>query len=145
MKSAEVDVIKDSAEFEFPMIEQMSDQLGGRPPCTRRKRKTPALEYIPIEEQGNIFGDHSDPLSDATASADRDLVAEDEEPDTEILREGTDDYWTMTQDAVIRHHVTPRVHLYHPTKMDFPIPLKYIGVTRLTVTDLKRITTSAYQ
>ena len=37
----------------------------------------------------------------------------------------------------IRHHVTPRVHLYHPLKISFPIPLKYIDVTRLTVTDLE--------
>ena len=35
-----------------------------------------------------------------------------------------------------RHHVEPRVKLYSPREESFPIPLKYIDVTRTTHTNL---------
>ena len=35
-----------------------------------------------------------------------------------------------------RHHIEPRVQLYMPKEETFPIPLKYIDVTRSTYTDL---------
>ena len=35
-----------------------------------------------------------------------------------------------------RHHVEPRVELYSPREESFPIPLKYIDVTRTTHTNL---------
>ena len=62
--NVEVDIIKDGEEFKFPMIEEELDQPGGRPPFVRRKRKTPALEYIPVEEQQEILDENSDPFCD---------------------------------------------------------------------------------
>ena len=35
-----------------------------------------------------------------------------------------------------RHHIEPRVQLYVPKKETFPIPLKYIDMTRATYTNL---------
>ena len=35
-----------------------------------------------------------------------------------------------------RHHVEPRVKLYSPREESFPIPLKYIDVTRTAHTNL---------
>ena len=35
-----------------------------------------------------------------------------------------------------RHHVEPRVKLYSPREESFPIPLKYIDVSRTTRTNL---------
>ena len=35
-----------------------------------------------------------------------------------------------------RHHVEPRVKLYSPREESFPVPLKYIDVTRTTQTNL---------
>ena len=35
-----------------------------------------------------------------------------------------------------RHHVVPKVKVYVPTEESFPIPLKYIDVTRTTKTSL---------
>ena len=35
-----------------------------------------------------------------------------------------------------RHHVEPRVKLYSPREESFPIPLKYIDVSRTTQTTL---------
>ena len=37
---------------------------------------------------------------------------------------------------IYRHHVEPRVALYSPREESFPIPLKYIDVTRTTRTNL---------
>ena len=45
------------------------------------------------------------------------------------------DFWSMSRNFVYRHHVEPRVNLYSP-KESFPIPLKYIDVSRTTHTNL---------
>ena len=37
---------------------------------------------------------------------------------------------------IYRHHVEPRVKLYSPREESFPIPLKYIDVSRTTHTNL---------
>ena len=42
----------------------------------------------------------------------------------------------MSGSFVYRHHVEPRVKLYSPKEESFPIPLKYIDVTRTTHTNL---------
>ena len=40
------------------------------------------------------------------------------------------------QETLYRHHVEPRVKLYSPREESFPIPLKYIDVSRTTHTNL---------
>ena len=45
-------------------------------------------------------------------------------------------FWSITEDFIYRHHVEPRVKLYMPREESFPIPLKYIDVTRPTHTSL---------
>ena len=42
----------------------------------------------------------------------------------------------MSGTFIYRHHVEPRVKLYSPREESFPIPLKYIDVTRTTHTNL---------
>ena len=37
---------------------------------------------------------------------------------------------------IFRHHVEPRVKLYSPREESFPVPLKYIDVSRTTHTSL---------
>ena len=46
------------------------------------------------------------------------------------------DYWSIPGDFIYRHHNEPLVQLYMTKKETFPIPLKYIDVTRSTHTDL---------
>ena len=46
------------------------------------------------------------------------------------------DFWSMSGNFIYRHHVEPRVKLYSPREESFPIPLKYIDVTRTTHTNL---------
>ena len=49
--------------------------------------------------------------------------------------EAIHDFWSMSGSFKYRHHVVPRVKLYSPREESFPIPLKYIVVTRTTHTN----------
>ena len=42
----------------------------------------------------------------------------------------------MSGNFIYRHHVEPRAKLYSPREDSFPIPLKYIDVSRNTHTNL---------
>ena len=44
--------------------------------------------------------------------------------------EAMNDFWSMSGSFIYRHHVEPRVALYSLREESFPIPLKYIDVTR---------------
>ena len=50
--------------------------------------------------------------------------------------EAINDFWSMSGSFIFRHHVEPRVKLYSPKEESFPIPLKYIDVSRTTHTNL---------
>ena len=50
--------------------------------------------------------------------------------------EPINDFWSMSGSFIYRHHVEPRVKLYSPREESFPIPLKYIDVSRTTHTNL---------
>ena len=38
--------------------------------------------------------------------------------------EAINDFWSMSENFICRHHVEPRVTLYSPREESFPIPLK---------------------
>ena len=44
--------------------------------------------------------------------------------------EAMNDFWSMSGNFIYRHHVEPRVKLHSPREESFPIPLKYIDVSR---------------
>ena len=50
--------------------------------------------------------------------------------------EAINDFWSMSGNFIYRHHVELRVKLYSPREESFPIPLKYIDVSRTTCTNL---------
>ena len=50
--------------------------------------------------------------------------------------EAINEFWPMSGSFIYRHHVEPRVALHSPSEESFPIPLKYIDVTRTTHTNL---------
>ena len=50
--------------------------------------------------------------------------------------EAINDFWSMSGNVKNRHHVEPRVKHYSPREESFPIPLKYIDVSRTTHTNL---------
>ena len=49
--------------------------------------------------------------------------------------EAINDFWYMSGSFICRHHVEPRVKFYSPREESFPIPLKYIDVSRITHTN----------
>ena len=59
-----------------------------------------------------------------------------EEDSTRDDEEAKNDFWTITGDFINRHHVVPRVKLYVPREETFPIPMKYIDVSRTTYSSL---------
>ena len=50
--------------------------------------------------------------------------------------EARNDSWSISENFIYRHHVEPRVKLYSPREESFPIPLKYIDVSRTAHTNL---------
>ena len=50
--------------------------------------------------------------------------------------EAINDFWSMSGNFIYRYHVEPRVKLYSPREESFPIPLKYMDVSRTTHTNL---------
>ena len=50
--------------------------------------------------------------------------------------EALNDFWSMSGSFIYRHHVEPRVRHYSSREESFPIPLKYIDVSRTTHTNL---------
>ena len=50
--------------------------------------------------------------------------------------EAINDFWSMSGNFIFRHRVEPGVKLYSPRQDSFPIPLKYIDVSRTTHTNL---------
>ena len=50
--------------------------------------------------------------------------------------EAINDFWSMSGNFIYRHHVEPRVKLYSPREESFPVPVKYIDVSRTTHTNL---------
>ena len=50
--------------------------------------------------------------------------------------EARKDFLSVQGEFIYRHHIEPRVQLYVQKKETFPVPLKYVDVTRSTFTDL---------
>ena len=50
--------------------------------------------------------------------------------------EAINDFWSMSGNFTYRHHVKTRVQLYSPEEESFPVPLKYIDVSRTTRTNV---------
>ena len=50
--------------------------------------------------------------------------------------EAMDDFGSISGSFIYRHHVEPGVKLYSPREESFPLPLKYIDVSRTAHTNL---------
>ena len=83
------------------------------------------IRHRPIEGESNIdfLGESEGPLPQPQDSL----------PDA---GESINDFWSMSGSFKNRHHVEPRVKLYSPREESFPVPLKYIDVSRTTHTNL---------
>ena len=107
-------------EFTFPIADGRIKTSGG----DQALRTSTLVRQRPSRGESNI-----DFLGESEGS----LPPHDSLPDA---GEAINDFWSMSGSFIYRHHVEPRVKLYSPREESFPIPLKYIDVTRTTHTNL---------
>ena len=107
-------------EFIFPIADGRIKTPGG----DQELRTSTSIRPRPIQGEG-----HADFLeSEGSFPQPHDSL-----PDA---GEAINDFWSMSGSFIYRHHVEPRVKLFSPREESFPIPLKYIDVTRTTRTNL---------
>ena len=88
-------------------------------------RTSTLVRHRPIQEES-----HLDFLGESEGSL---PPPHDSYPDA---GEARNDFWSISGNFMYRHHVEPRVKLFSPRKESFPIPLKYIDVSRTSQTNL---------
>ena len=108
LNAKEVIFHKEKGKFIFPVADRTSTSIRDHP-----IRGESHLDFLG-ESEGSLPPPH-DSLPDAG--------------------EAMNDFWSMSGNFIYRHHVEPRVKLYSPREESFPIPLKYIDVSRTTHTE----------
>ena len=112
---------KENGEFIFPIADGRIKPLGG----DQDLRTYSSIRPRPIQGEG-----HVDFLGESEGSLPQSYDS------LPVAGEAINDFWSMLGSFIFRHHVEPRVKLYSPREESFPIPLKYIDVTRTTHTNL---------
>ena len=121
LNAKEVIFHKEKGEFTFPIADGRIKPLGG----DQDLRTSTLVRHRPIQGESNI-----DFLGESEGSLPQ---PQDSFPGA---GEEINDFWSMSGSFIFRHHVEPRVKLYSPREESFPIPLKYIDVSRTTHTNL---------
>ena len=121
LNAKEVIFPKEKGEFIFPIAGGRINPLGG----DQDLGTSTLIRQRPIRGESNI-----DFLGEAEGSLPQ---PHDSLP---VASEAINDFWSMSGNFIYRHHIEPRVKLYSPREESFPIPLKYIGVSRTTHTNL---------
>ena len=105
----------------FPLADGRIKTRGG----DQELRTSTLVRHRPIQGESNI-----DFLGESEGSL--------PQPQDSFLAAGEaiNDFWSMSGNFIYRHHVEPRVKLYSPREDSFPIPLKYIDVSRTTHSNL---------
>ena len=121
LDAKEVIFTKEKGEFIFPIADGRIKLLGGdqelRTSTSIRDRPIRGASHLDFlgESEGSLPPPH-----DSFPHAEKAII----------------DFWSMSGNFIYRHHVEPRVKLYWPREESFPIPLKYIDVSRTTHTNL---------
>ena len=121
LNAKEVIFPKENGKFIFPVADGLIKIIGG----DQELRTSTLIRQRPIRGES-----HLDFLGESAGSL---PPPHDSFPDA---GEAIDDFGSMSGNFIFRHHVLPRVKLYSPREESFPIPLKYIDVSRTTHTNL---------
>ena len=123
LNAKEVIFPKEKGEFVFPVAAGRIKFVG----TDQELRTSTLIRQRPIRGESHLdFLGESDGRVSSTTSW---LVS----------RYQWSNYWLsvhVRKNIIYRHHVEPRVKLYSPREESFPIPLKYIDVSRTTHTNL---------
>ena len=111
----------EKGEFIFPIADGRIKTPGG----DQDQRTSTLVRHRQIKGESNI-----DFLGESEGSL--------PQPQDSFLDAGEamSDFGSMSGNFICCHHVEPRVKLYSPSEESFPIPLKYIDVSRTTHTNL---------
>ena len=112
---------QENKKFIFPAADGRIKFIGG----DQELRTSTLIREHPIRGEG-----HVDFLGESERSPPS--PPQDALPDA---GEAINDFWSMSGHFIYRHHVEPRVKLHSPREESFPIPLKYIDVSRTTHTN----------
>ena len=115
LNAKEVIFPKEEGEFIFPIADGRIKPLGGDSDL----RTSTLVRHRPIQVESNI-----DFLGESEGS-----LPQPQESFPDAV-EAIIDFWSMSGNFIYRHHVEPRVKHYSPREESFPIPLKYIDVSR---------------
>ena len=121
LHAREVIFHEEKGEFVFPVADGRVKPLGR----DQDLRTSTLIRERPIRGEGNV-----DFLGESEGSLPQ---PHDSLP---VAGEAINDFWSMSGNFIFRHHIEPRVKLYSPREESFPIPLKYIDVSRTTHTNL---------
>ena len=121
LNAKEVIFPEEKGKFIFPVADGRIKLLGG----DQDLRTSTLIRDRPIQGESTI-----DFLGESEGSL---PPPHDSFPDA---GEGRNDSWSTSGNFIYCHHVGPRVKLYSPGEESFPIPLKYIDVSRTTNTNL---------
>ena len=122
LNAKEVIFPKENGNFIFPVADGRIKFFAG---CQELRTPTLIREHpIRGESQRDFLGESEGSLPPPP---------QDSLPDA---GEAIHDFWSMSGNFIHRHHVEPRVKLHSPREESFPIPLKYIDVSRTTRTNL---------
>ena len=121
LNAKEVIFHKEKGEFIFPIADGRIKTPGG----DQELRTSTSIRQRPIQGES-----HLDFLGESEGSL---PPGHDSFPDA---GEAINDFWSMSGNFIYRHHVEPRVKLHSPREESFPIPLKYVDVSRTTHTNL---------
>ena len=121
LSAKEVIFPKENEKFIFPVADGRIKFVGG----DQELRTSTLIQEHPIRGES-----HVDFLGESEASL---PPPQDSLPDA---GEAINDFWSMSGNFIYRHHFEPRVKLCSPSEESFPIPLKYIDVSRTTHTNL---------
>ena len=122
LNAKEVIFPKENGKFIFPVADGRNKFVGG----DQELRTSTGIRDHPIRGE-----DQRDFLGESERSPPP-------QPQDSLLDAGEarNHFWSMSGNFIYRHHVEPRVKLYSPREESFPIPLKYIDVSRTTQTNL---------
>ena len=112
---------KEKGEFNFPIADGRIKTPGG----DQDLRTSTLIRDRPIRGESDI-----DFLGESEGSLPQ------PQDSHRISGEAMNDFWSMSGNNIFRHHVEPRVKQYLPREESFPVPLKYIDVSRTTHTNL---------
>ena len=121
LNAKEVRFPKENGKFIFPVADGRIKFIGG----DQELRTSTLIRQRPIRGES-----HLDFLVESEGSL---PPLHDSFPDA---GEAIHDFRSMSGNFIYRHHVEPRVKLYSPREESFPVPLKYIDVSRTTHTNL---------